>query len=581
MEYSNLFRLYNLFKLYASSKIDSKSVLGIFKKDFGEEFVNLFFSQRTEEEVATSVILDDINNRSFFHKSLSEFFNATKITDEKTKEIFKKFSENSYCSVFRVLSNNANGSFVEDLLRNKKFFIYLPEDFALSEYSYIRVSQEQDTLYFLEFLNELDVSFAHVFASFLQEFINRKKSLYPKDNALNKLDFISTIKFLQPEIFFHYTILFKQKIDMEIDEEDFKNFQDFLDSILDKKYQDSYLNMLDDILDNNSKYKMEAEEVNYYFENFKIIIPDLKFSDFKKLNFKDLYQIASENGIFSKDEEITNSIKIFKLFYKKMKHIFHLDVNNILSDLDDILNELFKYKNISQNSFRSFYVDDKLVDIINNNDLAYLLTGSFDDFCEFSEYSYMNKLKSGELSTVVVKKIAHEMGLTPTKYVKNFREHHFPIIRMFREFAELKKILTYHEDKWQQYYELDKTAFRYLRLESNEKTAIWLNVLSKEKFYERFLNKKDFLKYRDFIFELLLKTYNDEIFVNKNDNFKFLIEFLMLLEIIDTAPKDDSKKIPKDNLSEDSYIMTNFGKSLLNYFNFFNKDSNVIKVDFK
>lgn len=307
---------------------------------------------------------------------------------------------------------------------------------------------------------------------------------------------------------------------------------------------------------------------------FKVLADKNKRFDDYKLDYKEIFKSLSEAGEFLSKDELVMSLDYLITFYSKLSGLGR-DVSKIISELGEIQKNIFNYLDLLKKSQAGFFYEDKVLEILMENDedlKSNDFIENFDNFIVFLDMNYVGVLKSGDLSPAMLRDFIESINLRPTREVKTYKNKHFPLIELYFNFLKKKHLIHIDQKEYgKQDIFITDIAEDYLAFDEVTKLAIWIEALSKKDFLEASFGK-DYEKYRDFVIDLLKDLVEDKpvsLYESDFKNFELsLIEILKDLGII----KDDFTDLK----------ITKFGRDIYDYYKTEEANSdNVIEVDFK
>lgn len=528
-------------------------------------------SGRKKEDFCSWTLFDLEKNKIFAENYLRKLLASDKIKEELIND-YIDFIFSSYCSFFKIISIKDEYAHLKDLILNTEIIAYDPDHLITDEFDYyfLRLGNSPDENYLVvSKLNSFQEDFAEALIGDVNDFLNFKKI------RANK--FVDIKKILKEDlinIFYIYGSClanFANELQEKFAFEQFLNFVEEAFSKEDASILDDYLKVLSTY---EKSGNLSTDEAIYYlhlFYNEYMVKNSMNFSSYSKINFEKIYYSLCEKGEFVNLYELKNSLRFYKNYYNYLtQHKRTNKTDKLLKSLQKSNENIFLYQNLLKNSLSGYFVDNSLVDIVEDSGLAKpSFINNFENFIDYIQYSYVYNVKTGQMSPSVVKSISTELGLMPTKNVKTLREYHFPELKIFLKFAELKNIVCLNKDNEfnDGLYEISEKAYRYLSLDQNEKFALWLSTLMNHEFYQGIYKESTFVKMRTFIIKLLFDIDGDLL----DKDFKIENNYLPLVKIL----VDLGIIKGLDNLS-----FTNFGREIFKYFNKIIPEKNIININF-
>lgn len=306
---------------------------------------------------------------------------------------------------------------------------------------------------------------------------------------------------------------------------------------------------------------------------FKVLARKNKRFDDYKLDYKEIFKSLSEAGEFLSKDELVMSLDYLITFYSKLAGLGR-DVGKIINDLGEMQENIFYYLDLLKNSETGFFYEDKVLEILmeNEEDLeANDFIEYFDFFIEFLDMNYVGVLKSGDLSPAMLREFAESINLRPTKEVMTYKNKHFPLIELYFNFLKKKYLIHIDQKKYgrQDIYITD-IAEDYLAFDEATKLAIWVETLTNKYFLKDSFGK-NYEKYKDFVINLIKDLSEGKIV--RLYEFRFKDFELSLTNILTDL-----------GIIEDEFTdlkITNFGREIYDYYKTEETNSNnVIEVDF-
>lgn len=306
---------------------------------------------------------------------------------------------------------------------------------------------------------------------------------------------------------------------------------------------------------------------------FKVLARKNKRFDDYKLDYKEIFKSLSEAGEFLSKDELVMSLDYLITFYSKLAGLGR-DVGKIINDLGEMQENIFYYLDLLKNSETGFFYEDKVLEILmeNEEDLeANDFIEYFDFFIEFLDMNYVGVLKSGDLSPAMLREFAESINLRPTKEVMTYKNKHFPLIELYFNFLKKKYLIHIDQKKYgrQDIYITD-IAEDYLAFDEVTKLAIWVETLTNKYFLKDSFGK-NYEKYKDFVINLIKDLSEGKIV--RLYEFRFKDFELSLTNILTDL-----------GIIEDEFTdlkITNFGREIYDYYKTEETNSNnVIEVDF-
>lgn len=306
---------------------------------------------------------------------------------------------------------------------------------------------------------------------------------------------------------------------------------------------------------------------------FKVLADKNKRFDDYKLDYKEIFKSLSEAGEFLSKDELVMSLDYLITFYSKLAGLGR-NVGNIINDLGEMQENIFYYLDLLKNSETGFFYEDKVLEILmeNEEDLeANDFIDYFDFFIEFLDMNYVGVLKSGDLSPAMLREFAESINLRPTKEVMTYKNKHFPLIELYFNFLKKKHLIHIDQKEYgrQDIYITD-IAEDYLAFDEVTKLAIWVETLTNKYFLKDSFGK-NYEKYRDFVINLIKDLSEGKIV--RLYEFRFKDFELSLTNILTDL-----------GIIEDEFTdlkITNFGREIYDYYKTEETNSNnVIEVDF-
>lgn len=306
---------------------------------------------------------------------------------------------------------------------------------------------------------------------------------------------------------------------------------------------------------------------------FKVLARKNKRFDDYKLDYKEIFKSLSEAGEFLSKDELVMSLDYLITFYSKLTGLGR-DVGKIINDLGEMQENIFYYLDLLKNSETGFFYEDKVLEILmeNEEDLeANDFIEYFDFFIEFLDMNYVGVLKSGDLSPAMIREFAESINLRPTREVMTYKNKHFPLIELYFNFLKKKYLIHIDQKKYgrQDIYITD-IAEDYLAFDEVTKLAIWIEALTNKDFLKDSFGK-NYEKYKDFVINLIKDLSEGKIV--RLYEFRFKDFELSLTNILTDL-----------GIIEDEFTdlkITNFGREIYDYYKTEDTNSNnVIEVDF-
>lgn len=552
----------DLKKIYNSTQL----ILNISAKDFyeflDEDLDNPFLKNRDAEDFITWLLFDcdefeknsDIwfdNYHNYFSSDIEEF--------KKIKKILK----DSYVSIFEI-KEYENFYELEDLILGETYKVLPNEEIegVQNGFGLLRIFGKNEKMV-LQLLDIIDDDLMSTFMENLISYINYTKS---KD-LIQEID----KNYLKNE-FLNILSVFEVSLVQSI-EENISNEQEKL--FVNSFYDDDYLTLFDENFELSFNKNMPNNDFGIDFLKslmsnifFKYLSPKEETFKNYNLDYSKILDEMCKSGDFPNENTMEVSLNILTSYYNKLKSSGK-KVDNILKSLEYVKKNIFIYSNKLKNSKNGVFCDSEILKIcekefINNKENKFLQ--KFEDFLTFLDINYVYLLKSKDITPVLLTPFVNDIGLEPTKNVKNYKNRHFPLVELFLNYALTKKIATIPMEYNTDYLELNDNVSIYLSLPDSFKLANWITTIANNSFLKDSFSK-NYEKYKDFIIDLLKEVDSSR----KIDKKRFTLEEKALLNILIDLNILDSKKLN----------FTNFGKELYNYYNTDQKKyDNIIKIDF-
>lgn len=549
------------------------------KVEFAAIKENPYVMVRDRDELAAFMLFDFKEYEDNAKRVLKNMLKEIEVPEENYDYLIRVF-RNSYVSLFRIRKENDHFSFYDVLLDEYiEVENYTKIDICKDEFGLYRIFDHENKKSILQVIQIMD---EEVFFTFSDNLLNLFKHI--EDNfgpiKMNK-DFLKR-EFLNIIAIFGVTLesINKNFLHPSEDLEDLDGLEDF-GHLLRSFYEEDLLIAQDTKLFQKIFPGEDLEFImGFFFSLFSKLSRCLSLGDYEEvktfkdydLDYKEMIKDLCEDGGFLSREDLINSIDFLLVFYGQLQ-IMGRGVKNILKDLGEIKNNIFYYMELLKNSESGFYSDDNLLDILYDNKKAVFgnnFIENFDSFITFLDMNYVNILKSGDLSSSMLKKFSSAINLMATKDVKTLKNKHLPLIELYLNFM-LKKYLTLISgDEFPQELFLTEYADEYQALDDITKLSLWIESLTNKKFLESSFGI-NYEKYSNFVRELLKDLKDEDVIKNKD----FTEAEVALLNIL----KD--LEVIKINESHKSISLTKFGKDIYNYYTTeeVNAD-NIIKVNF-
>lgn len=554
------------------------TILNQAKDNFALEDLNLededneyasAINDQFRKDIASSILFDSVED----HKKSESYIRtmSSEIFDKEFDDEFYICIFSSYASFFKLLKIEENYAYVRDLILDKNIKIYNSKNLINDEadYYFIRIGSYNGEDFLMHMYSTYDEEFSNYFMNIFWRFLLDNHIIKNK-KVVNKeflKEYLSNILLLYRSVVNNY--LYEKQEEYEKDMLD-----DFYKSVFSKDDL-KYFNKFKGKLMSTDRFKdFTDEEISYYLSLLFTSYLDknnINFSSYNKLNFEKIYENMAKNGYFVTTNELNNSLILFSNYYAFLKTAKKVNLSKLLKSLDRAMNNIFLYQNLLSRSLNGFFVDESLLNIVMEEeepDSKFL--ADYENFLDYGQFSHLFLVKNGEISPAIVKDIAEELLLKPTKDVKNLRQYHFPQILIFIQFSKLKNILIYNDDEiWgTKEYEISEGIEKYMSLDICEKYSLWLSTLLRADFYKDILTEDKIKKIKAFLVDLLIAVDKK----NLPTNYKIpremepYIDILVDLNII---------------LINSSIKFTSIGKKIFKYYNKMGTEKNLISIDFR
>lgn len=530
-------------------------------KSEDNEAANLVKYTRSAKDLKIHFLLDDANYRISAEKVFDNFFNTFVNANKETENTIKQKLYNSYSSLYEVIHINSDEVILRDLLLSKNMTVVNSnlESLGEGDYLFARIINFNETYYIVHVLNILNEEIGNIFYNMIFEFTSLDFKNIKKENRK-----ILMLKESLMDIFIVFGMAIKSyeevnnRIEEEIErenikylyfnEEDVAIFESFLD----------YIELNTDFYEDDSFYLLDI-----VFREFLDDI-DENFSTFENYSYIDIFDYLADNGAFLTNTEFYNTLFILKKMYKFFNS-FKIDCKKPIAELEYVSNNIFNYQNTMKNSFKGFYFDEGLLNII-PYDIESKFIDDFEDFIKYIEL--MNVLKSETKDVIIpthIKNLSDELNLVPTKNVKNLNQTHYPTINFFYNFAKTKSLI-----------EIDNTYIlpasrinKYMSLTNQEKYALFLyNILNKD-FLLTFISEMKYKSFKDslvlFLESLTLSKTINIININLKKDKYFILDTLKRLNLVIEI--------------NSNYSITPLGEKIYNYYLKVENNNKVISLD--
>lgn len=527
---------------------------------------NSYLMKRPKEEISAWVLLDFNEFKKSATNILEVLLHDTDVPEKDFEGIINILQE-SYVSLFEIEKNGEEYTF-HDLLLNEEFSVKYSKALInlVHNKGLFRIMENNGERMVLQTIRLMDDKEFFTFNSSLLNLFEELKNKF-SDFKMNK----DTLKLN----LLNMLTICEITIESLYGENDNNFLFEFSDYEIDEAFYDKDLIVLTDlrdfknILHTNDEYYVLSFFDNTFTKIYRQVLEDEEKS-FKNYNldYKVIFYKLCYGGEFSDSNELIESVDIVTLFYKKLKK-FGRKVDKILESLESVKKNIFDYIKVLDNSIHGFYYGENLPQLIaSNNPNVYSnkFVENYDNFLTFLDINYVNLLTSGDLSPAMLRGFVEDAEIEPTRYVKVYKNKHFPLIELYLCFTILKSLTyLYNPDEVQEIYLTDE-ADRYMQFDDLEKLSIWIDVLTKEDFLKAAFGN-NFTSYRDIVLNLFedLNNGNDVYYDDYKDLDKPIINILLDLDLI------EDKKTLK---------FTKFGLAIYNYYRVDKPKDNIIEVDF-
>ncbi|MBU5668553.1 hypothetical protein KQI68_01730 [Peptoniphilus sp. MSJ-1] len=350
---------------------------------------------------------------------------------------------------------------------------------------------------------------------------------------------------------------------------------EFTDEDLKSAFYKEDLYALNDLKDFKRALSENDEEYILAFFDYTFSKIYEKYLEGDEKSFKDydldyfkIFANLCNGGDFSDQNQLIESVELVLAFYKKLSKMGR-EVKKPIESLQKVKKSIFDFIKMLDESIGGFYYDDRLPDLIvknNPNYAANKFIENYDNFLTFLDINYVNLLKSGDLSPAMLRGFVEDAEILPTKYVKIYKNKHFPQIELYLFFTIIKSLTYLYNPGEVQEIILTDEADDYMSFDELKKYSIWIDSLSKEDFLKPALGD-NYEIYKDLVLELFEKLLSGED-VRLSDYQEAYIPVIQIL-------------IDLDILEEKIYLkITKFGQALYDYYGTDKKKDNIIEVDF-
>lgn len=554
------------------------TILNQSKDNFALEDLNLedddneyagAINDQFRKDIASWILFDSAED----HKKSESFIRtmSPELFDKEFGDDFYICLFTSYASFFKLLKIEENYAYVRDLILDKNIKIFNSQNLINKEadYYFIRIGSYNDEDFLMHIYSTYDEEFSNYFMNIFWGFL--------LDNHIIKNKKVVSKEFLK-EYLSNILLMYRSVVNNYLYEKQEEYEKDMLDDFYKSVFSKDdlkYFNKFKGKLMSTDRFKdFTDEKISYYLSLLFTSYLDknnINFSSYNKLNFEKIYENMAKNGYFVTTNELNDSLILFSNYYTFLKTAKKVNLSKLLKSLDRAMNNIFLYQNLLSRSLNGFFVDESLLNIIMEEeepDSKFL--ADYENFLDYGQFSHLFLVKNGEISPAIVKDIAEELLLRPTKDVKNLRQYHFPQILIFIQFSKLKNILIYNDDEvWgTKEYEISEGIEKYMSLDIHEKYSLWLSTLLRADFYEDILTEDKIKKIKDFLVDLLIAIDKK----NLPKDYKIpremepYIDILVDLNIIEI---------------NSSIKFTSIGKKIFKYYNKMGTEKNLISIDFR